>query len=290
MSDLLPPCTLHQVSEHVWWYTPDSRTDRPSLAAVVGDARVVLLDVGASPKHTQQCLSALSKNGIKSPDFAIATHWHWDHIFGLEAIDCPLIAHEETGANIRRMMTLDYSDANLPTLIEEGHEVEFTRHHMMLEMSDAERRNLILRSPEIEFQQALTLDLGGVTATAHHVGGDHAADSVVIHIPEDKVLFMGDCFYYTVYQEPQRYTAAEVIPLINTLEAFDAQHFIIGHNGEVLDQQTLYREFAFIRDAYQWIDANGKGDIAALKQHLLQSYSEDNIEDILPPIMAGLEY
>ncbi|MGB7339199.1 MAG: MBL fold metallo-hydrolase, partial [Phototrophicaceae bacterium] len=200
MPEIYLPCTLHRISEHIWWFTPDDHTDRPSLCAVVGSERVLLLDIGASIAHTQAFLNALAAQGIGAPDFAVLTHWHWDHVFGSDALTCPIIAHVETATNIERMMTLDYSDANLLNLVAEGHEVDFTREHMVLELSNQQRKNLTLRQPDVTFCSAITLHLGGVTCQIEHVGGDHASDAVVIYVQEDKLLFLGDCFYYTVYQ------------------------------------------------------------------------------------------
>ncbi|MEO1287810.1 MAG: MBL fold metallo-hydrolase, partial [Chloroflexota bacterium] len=142
------PCTLHQISAHVWWYVPEERTDRPSLGAVVGSERVLLLDIGASVAHTRSFLDALHVQGISSPDYAVLTHWHWDHVFGIDALTCPIIAHIETSENIARMITLDYSNDNLPNLVAQGHEVEFTREHMIIELSNTQRQNLNLRLPD----------------------------------------------------------------------------------------------------------------------------------------------
>ncbi len=43
---------LERASEHVWWFTPDDRTDRPALAAVSGAEATVRRGGGAAPVHT----------------------------------------------------------------------------------------------------------------------------------------------------------------------------------------------------------------------------------------------
>jgi glyoxylase-like metal-dependent hydrolase (beta-lactamase superfamily II) len=42
------------------------------------------------------------------------------------------------------------------------------------------------------FEDEVQIDLGGITCIIKHVGGDHADDSVVIYIKEEKILFLGD--------------------------------------------------------------------------------------------------
>ena len=284
----LPACTLHQISDHVRWFTPESHTDRPSLCAVVGENAVALLDIGASPAHTQEFLDALSKEGIAAPDYAILTHWHWDHVFGIDALSCPVIAHEESNRNIKRMMTLDYSDANLANLIAEGHEVEFTREHLLIELTESQRKNLILREADITFTQSIRLHLGDVTCDVQHVGGDHASDSAVIYIPEDKILFLGDCFYYTVYQEPRHYTEAKILPLIDKLEYFDVEYFVLGHNGQIVPGAVLRKEFPLIRSIYKALHQQGQENLSAIKSELYKKYDNEDVDDYIEPIVTGI--
>lgn len=282
-----PPCTLHQISEHVWWFTPEDHTDRPSLCAVVGEKGVVLLDIGASPAHTRQFLDALSGEGIASPDYAVLTHWHWDHVFGIDVLSCPVIAHEETNENLKRMMGLDYSDANLPNLVTEGHEVEFTRECMIIELSNEQRRKLKLRPADITFTDSIRLHLGDVTCDIEHIGGDHASDSVIIHIPEDKVLFLGDCFYYTVYQEPRHYTEAKILPLIDKIGTFYAEQFVLGHANQLMSKEEMQADFSLIRSIYKQLNEQGKNSLSAIKSELYKDFDNEEVDDYLETILAG---
>ncbi len=47
-------------------------------------------------------------------------------------------------------------------------------------------RNIKIILPTLTFQDQIELDLGGVTCVLKHVGGDHAHDSVVIYVKEEK--------------------------------------------------------------------------------------------------------
>ena len=44
----------------------------------------------------------------------------------------------------------------------------------------------------IEFQKELKIDLGGITVTLLHISGPHSRDSIVLYVPSEKVLFLGD--------------------------------------------------------------------------------------------------
>jgi glyoxylase-like metal-dependent hydrolase (beta-lactamase superfamily II) len=280
----MQPCTLHKVSKHVWWFTPESRTDRASLGLVIGENATLMLEVGASPAHTQQFLQSLTGAGLPQPDYAVLTHWHWDHSFGISALDIPVFAHRETAQHIKRMMTYGYGDEGLAQLVADGIEVEFIREHITLEMTNEQRKNLKLRLPDITFDNAITFQLGGVTCQVEHVGGDHAADSCVMYIPEDKVLFLGDCIYQTVYEEPRHYTRSKLLPLIDKIESMDAIRFIEGHSDEVIERAQIMKWFSDMRRIYSLIDEHGVNSRETIKG--LLGADEDAL-DFLENILAA---
>lgn len=278
-----PPCTLHKVSPHVYWFTPESHTDRPSLGAVVGEQHTLLLDIGASPAHTRDFLAALAAEGVPAPSYAVLTHAHWDHFFGSSALNIPIIAHRLTAEQLATRTQYDYSDSGLQTLIANGQEVEFCAEHMRVELTDAARAALTFRSPQIVFDGQLTLALGGVSAQVVHVGGDHAADSTVIYIPEDKLLFLGDCFYFTVYELPRHYTRDKVLPLIARLESFGATQFIEGHSDTPIDRVMMQTYFEAVREIYTQLTQGGTQDLDALK-----ASSSADAQDFFDYIVNGL--
>ena len=49
---------LTKITEHVYWLPPGP-PDRPSVCAVVGDRRTLMLDAGSSRAHTRAFLDAL---------------------------------------------------------------------------------------------------------------------------------------------------------------------------------------------------------------------------------------
>ena len=280
-------CTLHQVSPHVWWLTPEQRRDRPSLAVVVGARETLLLDVGASPTHLGEFLTALAAQGVRRPSRAVLTHWHWDHVFGLGGFAGPVISSSATAAMLARMCTYDYSDAGLPALLADGREIPFTCEHMQRELSDADRRTLRLRVPEEVFADRLRLDLGGVECELRHVGGDHAPDSVVIHVPDDRLLFMGDCLCEEVYTEPRRFTREHLLPLVAHLEEFAADIHLLGHADEPIGGDGMRRWLHFIRDAYASLDQAGVAAADRVRTDLLARHGMETIDDFWPGILAG---
>jgi glyoxylase-like metal-dependent hydrolase (beta-lactamase superfamily II) len=75
-----------------------------------------------------------------------------------------------------------------------------------------------------------------VSVRVRHVGGDHAADSCVMFVEPDGVLFLGDC----LYEAPSGgYTPDHLPRLIEAVRAFEADRFVEGHSETVLSAAEI---------------------------------------------------
>lgn len=221
---------LNQISEHVYWLAPNPTTDRPTLGAIVGKQATLMVDAGNSPAHANLFLAELAKLGIPKPDYGVLTHWHWDHVFGASALAGPFFAYHETQRMIEEMAHLDWSDEALDRRVEAGTEIEFCRDMIKAEWPD--RSHLQLKVPEVAFAGQLEFNLGRVRCQVIHVGGDHAADSSIVVVPADKIVFLSDCLYPDLHHGPPNYTIRKLFPLIDKLMSYQADYYVWGHNPE----------------------------------------------------------
>jgi glyoxylase-like metal-dependent hydrolase (beta-lactamase superfamily II) len=256
-------CRLERASEHVWWFTPDGRTDRPALAAVAGATSTALLEVGASVAHTTSFLAALEPLGLPPVRAAVLTHWHWDHSFGGAALDVPIIAHRQTAAELAHQASLDWSDAALDARVEAGEEIAFCRDMIRIEIPDRSDLDIVL--PQIVFDDHLELDLGGVHVSIDHVGGDHAADSCAFHVVEDELIVLGDCLYQRLYAPEPFLTAASVRALAARVGAYGARVAIEGHDDSLLDATALARRLGGLADAADRVERLGPDALAGAR-------------------------
>jgi glyoxylase-like metal-dependent hydrolase (beta-lactamase superfamily II) len=228
---------LRRVSEHVWWYSPDDRTDRAALAVVAGADWSALLEVGASLAHTGGFLAAIDGLGLPPLRAAVLTHWHWDHSFGGAALDVPIIGQRGTHRELVRQAGLDWSDEALDARVADGSEIAFCRDMIRIEIPD--RSALRIVPPQLVFDDRLVLDLGSVTCDVRHVGGDHASDSSVIHVVEDRLVFLGDCLYPRLYAPVEHLTPGRLRDVVGKVAAYDAAIGITGHDEEPFDAAAL---------------------------------------------------
>jgi glyoxylase-like metal-dependent hydrolase (beta-lactamase superfamily II) len=223
--------TINQAADGVWWSMPDSSTDRPLLGAVAGTEATLWVDAGASPAHASAFLQALSAHGLPPVRYVVYTHWHWDHVWGgseLEARYQPtFIAHELTRDKIRAQARLRWDDASMEERFRAGDESAPSFEHMKAELPS--RADLVLVPPTVSFRQQLEIDLGGVSCSVEHVGGDHSSDSALVHVRERKVLFMGDALYTSFYAVGKHYTRQTIFQLLERVLSFDAEIFLLGH-------------------------------------------------------------
>ena len=277
----MPDCRLERATEHVWRYTPDERTDRPSLALVAGRDASILLDIGASPDHTSSFLEALAPLHLAPLRLAVLTHWHWDHSFGGAALDVPIAAHRITADELAREAAYDWSDAALDHRVETGAELAFCAEMIRLELPD--RSALRIVEPQVVFDDdGLELRLGGVTCEVRLVGGDHSADSCVMHVVEDGLVFLGDCLSQRLHAPETHRTISATREIVETVAAFGAGRAILGHYPELLDAMALAGELDLLTSAVDRVERFG--DAA-----LVTATSDDDRDEILA-LLAGRAY
>lgn len=224
--------TLKQHSDHFWYMDPVAETDRPILGAVVGDTHTLMIDAGNSEAHTNLFLAALTEQGIKRPTLVVLTHWHWDHTFGLSALtETVSIASAATKVGLERLLPYTWDDTALAERVEDGREIAFCAEAIQLEYGEDRSMRVLL--PTMTFEDTLTLDLGGVHVLLKHVGGDHAADAVVVYVPEEKILFLGDALYANLYAPSWRMTPGETLRLLDVIDGFEAEAYVWSHGRVV---------------------------------------------------------
>ncbi|MEK7016585.1 MBL fold metallo-hydrolase [Bacillus sp. FSL R9-9410] len=273
---------IKKIGNAFWYMTPVSETDRPILGMVVGKEKTLMIDAGNSEAHAQLFLEMLKEQNISNPDFVALTHWHWDHIFGLPVLQNALsIAHSETKKEMNALVSYEWSDEALDARVKEGTEIEFCADCIKKEFSE-QTRNIQIIPPSLTFQKQLELDLGDVTCVLEHVGGDHSHDSVVIYIKEEKILFLGDCIYADIFSAKRNYTTKRTFKLIQELEKFDAETYILSH-GTAINRDEFSQEIHLLKTVGTYTETH-KGDEekikAAYKQELDRELNEDELETI----------
>ena len=174
---------LEQLTDRIFYYPHQPETDRPMLAYINGSRISLAIDAGNSAAHVDGFYGALEAAGLKLPDMTVITHWHWNHTFGMHHIHGLSAAHVKTNEMLKqeriRLADSAYADA----LKEED---------PCLKQEYAGGREIVAIPSDIAFTDKMTLKLGGLTADIFHAVSPHSEDTVLVYVPEEKVLFLGD--------------------------------------------------------------------------------------------------
>ena len=213
---------LKRMTERIW-YTPfEEERDRPSLAYIKGDRLALAVDAGHSREHVEEFYDALQREGLPLPDLTALTHWHWDHTFGMHAIHGLSIAGRQTDGYLREILADD------PRTIQEKY-LKLDPHIYAEYKGGPDQGGSPVKvvSADIVFDETMDIDLGGVTAKLMHAPSPHTDDSVLIYIPEEKALFLGDAEGGT-YPDWVR-SPAKAEELARFVDKLSFEQALIGH-------------------------------------------------------------
>ncbi len=218
---------LKQLTNRIYYLPHDPETDRPILSAICGDDETLIVDAGNSDKHAKLFLGELNQIQMANYQSVVLTHWHWDHSFGTNQMNLFTIAHENTKMHLEKMAEYDWSNEALDNRVEKGLENQFCSD--MIKKEFGEDRNITISLPNTTFKDKYEIDLGGIRCEVKHVGGDHSDDSSIIFVEEEKVLFLGDCLYPSIYTQQPQYKIDNVRRLLEIIEMFDAEIYVLSH-------------------------------------------------------------
>lgn len=180
---------LNKYSDNVYYSDYGLYDDRPVLGYIKGDRYALMVDAGNSEAHAREFLAEVEKKGLPKPDFVVLTHYHWDHTFGLSALDIPSFASEETYELINRAPK-EWNNELFRKYCEEGIIEPFCQEHMAYEYPDFSVIRIAL--PTITFKEELKIDLGNQPVLFKKHVNPHSTDGVIVYAEKERVVFLGD--------------------------------------------------------------------------------------------------
>jgi len=232
---------LTKIAEHVYWMPP-GLPDRPSVCAVVGNRRTLMLDAGSSAAHTRAFVGELLSESGTQPTAVVYTHSHWDHVLGGAEIGGLVIAHAQTAEGLIELADRDWSDEGLDRRVAAG--LSSSQHAADVKVELPSPRVVEVALADVVFHDGIEIDLGSVSVHVRHVGGNHSADSSVMHVEPDGVLFLGDC----MSASPEgALTSESAFRLRDVILGFAAERYVEGHHESVSSRSDMEDLFEKMR-------------------------------------------
>ncbi|MFC3749525.1 MBL fold metallo-hydrolase [Paenibacillus sp. GCM10012306] len=227
---------LRQLTDRVFYTMFSKESDRPVLGYIHGQKCSLMVDSGNSKHHVESFNEAVRNEGFRKPEIIAITHWHWDHTFGMHAVEGVTIAHEKTNAKLAEIAKWEWTDSEMKQRLAEGVEIEFADTCIRTEYPVLSEIRVV--TSDISFSGYMEIDLGGIVAELHHVASPHSDDSVCIFVPQERVLFIGDAvgldYYNNLYLDKDKLRS-----LITAIEGFDFDTCVVGHAEPVSKQKIV---------------------------------------------------
>ncbi len=228
---------LHKLSQTVYYSDCDPKTDRPVLGYLHGEKLSVMIDAGNSARHSADFLAAVQAQGLPLPDYCVLTHWHWDHTFGMCSLPCPTIAHTECQKKLLSMSQWKWTDTAMKQRLQSGEEIPFADEHIRAEYPDLSEIKVVEATKT--FSEHLSLDCGSFSCDCIHLPSAHSDDSIAVHLPKQRIIFIGDCYNDDFYQNHFR-DLQKTTTLYRLLQELPFDTAIPGHSRPLSKEQLLH--------------------------------------------------
>ena len=241
-----------QVSPSAWYVegvsalgSPANRNFISNAGFVVTPAGVVVVDALGSPALATELVAQIRKITDKPVTHVIVTHYHADHIYGLQAfkaLGARIIAH---GA-AREYLNSDTARLRL----------EASREELAPWVNDDTR----LVEADEWLAADKTLVVGGTEFRIKIVGPSHTPEDLVVYLPKEKVLFAGDLVFRSRIPDVGKADSQHWIAALKTLLTFDASVIVPGHGPlsreARQDMQLTHDYLVYLRESMGKAAAN----------------------------------
>ena len=150
---------------------------------VVTTEGVVVFDTLGTPSLGWDLLRQIREVTDEPVRYVISSHYHADHIYGLQAFkdhtQAAIIAHQRAREYNQNQLTAD----------EKADQRLDQRRHALFPWVD---RNTRVVPPDTTFTDGTTLALGGKRFVLLYAGPAHSSSDIMMMVEPDKVLFAGD--------------------------------------------------------------------------------------------------
>ena len=150
---------------------------------VITDDGVVVFDALGTPSLGWALLQDIQKRTDKKVRFVIASHYHADHIYGLQAFK------DHTAAEIVAQERAAEYKENEETADERADQRLDQRRSALFPWVNKDTRVV---PPDITFKERMTITLAGKRLSLIYAGPAHSGSDIMMMVQPDGVLFAGD--------------------------------------------------------------------------------------------------
>jgi glyoxylase-like metal-dependent hydrolase (beta-lactamase superfamily II) len=221
----------------------DNEGNTSNAGFVVTSDGVVAFDALGTPSHGWALLQEIRKVTDRKVRYVVASHYHADHIYGLQAFrdhtDAVIVAQERAG---------EYSE-NEETADEKASQRLDQRRAALFPWVDDSTRVV---PPDITFRDRMTIALGDRRLTLLYAGPAHSSSDTMMLVEPDGVLFAGDIVQNSriPHMNSDDVSTTQWLAALAEVEKLDPKFIVPGH-GKASTQAR--QAIAFTRDYIEYV-------------------------------------
>ncbi|MEM8855631.1 MAG: MBL fold metallo-hydrolase [Pseudomonadota bacterium] len=226
-----------EVGEGLWAFTAEGD---PNSGVIIGDDAVMIVEAQATPRLARKVIEKVREVTDKPITHLVLTHYHAVRVLGASAYGAGQIL---------------MSDAARAMVVERGQEdweSEFDRFPRLFEGHEEIPG---LTWPTTTFTGRMSVYLGKRRVDLMQVGRAHTAGDIVIHVPDQNVMFTGDIVEYhsACYCGDGHFHDWPLT--LKTIEAFDLDAIAPGRGDALVGRDKVNAALTstadFVRSTYR---------------------------------------
>ena len=170
--------TFEEVGNGLWAFTAEGD---PNSGVIIGDDSVMIVEAQATPRLANKVIEKVREVTDKPITHVALTHYHAVRVLGASAFN----AQQVIMSSMARSMVAERG--------QEDWDSEFQRFPRLFE---GYKSIPGLTWPTTTFTGKMTVFLGNRRVDLMHLGRAHTAGDIVIHVPDENVMFTGDIVEY----------------------------------------------------------------------------------------------
>ncbi|NOX74672.1 MAG: MBL fold metallo-hydrolase [Alphaproteobacteria bacterium] len=222
--------TFLEVGEGLYAFTAEGD---PNSGVIIGDDSVMIIEAQATPRLANKVIQKVREVTDKPISHVVLTHYHAVRVLGASAFGADQIIMGEAA----RAMVVERG--------QEDWDSEFQRFPRLFEGHESIPG---LTYPTTTFSEDMTVYLGKRQINLMHLGRAHTAGDIVIHVPDQNVMFTGDIVEYksACYCGDGHYN--EWGGTLDNIAAFDVDAIAPGRGDALVGKEMVAAAIENTRD------------------------------------------
>ena len=222
--------TFDEIGRDLWAFTAEGD---PNSGVIIGDDSVMIVEAQATPRLANKVIDKVRSITDKPISHVVLTHYHAVRVLGASAYGADQIIMGDTA----RAMVVERG--------QEDWDSEFQRFPRLFEGHESIPG---LTYPTTTFSDSMTIYLGNRRVDLMHLGRAHTAGDIVIHVPDENVMFTGDivedhsaCYCGDGHFNDWGHT-------LDNIASFDVDAIAPGRGGALIGNDAVARAIDSTRD------------------------------------------